>query len=98
MALVKLPDDKAQIGPIRRSELQSRHDHTRRRTLAPPEEAKVPGVSLAGSGLYRQMEVTTIGDMMETFAAILIGIGAFAAVILGFIIVVAAGWFIQASR
>jgi hypothetical protein len=44
------------------------------------------------------MEVTTIGDMMETFAAILIGIGAFAAVILGFIIVVAAGWFIQASR
>jgi hypothetical protein len=67
-------------------------------TLAPSEEAKVPGVSLTGGGVCRQMEVTTIGDMMETFAAILIGIGAFAAVILGFIIVVAAGWFIQASR
>jgi hypothetical protein len=35
---------------------------------------------------------------METVAAILIGIGAFAGVILGFIVVVAAGWFIQASR
>jgi hypothetical protein len=36
--------------------------------------------------------------MMETFAAILIGAGAIAGVILGFILVVAAGWFFQASR
>jgi len=35
---------------------------------------------------------------METFAAILIGAGAFALVILGFIIAVAVGWFIVASR
>jgi len=31
------------------------------RTLAPQEEAKVPGVILTGGGLYRQMEVITIG-------------------------------------
>jgi hypothetical protein len=36
--------------------------------------------------------------MMETVVAILIGAGAFAGVILAAIIVVAAGWFIQASR
>jgi hypothetical protein len=68
------------------------------RTLALPEEAKVPGVSLTKDGLYGQMKVITIGDTMETFAAILIGIGAFAGVILGFIVIVAAGWFFQASR
>jgi hypothetical protein len=44
------------------------------------------------------MEVTTIGDMMETFTAMLIGAGAIAGVILAAIIVVAVGWFIQASR
>jgi hypothetical protein len=55
-------------------------------------------VSLTRDGLYGQMKVTTIGDMMETFAAILIGIGAFVGVILGFIVIVAAGWFFQASR
>jgi hypothetical protein len=68
------------------------------RTLAPPEEAKVPGLSLTGGGLCRQMKVTPIGGMMETFAAILIGAGAFALVIVGFIVIVAVGWFIQASR
>jgi hypothetical protein len=68
------------------------------RTLAQPEEAKVPGVSLTGSGLYRQRAVMPIGGMMETVAAILIGAGAFALVIVGFIVVVAVGWFIQASR
>ena len=31
------------------------------RTLAPPEEAKVPGVSLTAGRLSRQMEVITIG-------------------------------------
>jgi hypothetical protein len=36
--------------------------------------------------------------MMETVVAILIGAGAIAFVILALIIVVAAGWFIQASR
>jgi hypothetical protein len=35
---------------------------------------------------------------METFAAILIGAGAVAVVFLAVMIVVAAGWFIQASR
>jgi hypothetical protein len=68
------------------------------RTLAQPEEAKVPGVSLTRSGLYRQRAVMPIGGMMETVAAILIGAGAFALVIVGFIVVVAVGWFIQASR
>lgn len=68
------------------------------RTLASPEEAKVPGVSLTGGGLCGQMEVITIGVMMETVAAILIGAGAFAGVIVGFIVVVAVGWFFQASR
>jgi hypothetical protein len=68
------------------------------RTLAPPEEAEVPGVSLTGGGLYRQIELITIGAMMETVAAILVGAGCFALVIVGFIVVVAVGWFIQASR
>lgn len=68
------------------------------RTLALPGEAKVPGVSLQGGGLCRQMEVIPVGGMMETIAAILIGAGAFALVIVGFIVVVAVGWFIQASR
>jgi len=36
--------------------------------------------------------------MMETVAAILIGAGAFVLVILGFIIAVAVGWFIQVLR
>jgi hypothetical protein len=36
--------------------------------------------------------------MMETVAAILIGAGAFVGVILGFILVVAVGWFIQVLR
>jgi acyl-CoA synthetase (AMP-forming)/AMP-acid ligase II len=31
------------------------------RTLAPPEEAKVPGVSPTGRGFCRQMEIITIG-------------------------------------
>jgi hypothetical protein len=35
---------------------------------------------------------------MQTVVAILVGAGAIAGVILGFIVVVAAGWFIQASR
>jgi uncharacterized membrane-anchored protein len=68
------------------------------RTLAPSEEAKVPGVSLTAGGVCRQMAVTTIGDIMETFAALVIGAGAIAGVILVGIIVVAVGWFIQASR
>jgi len=68
------------------------------RTSAPPEEAKVPGVSLTGGGLCRQIEVTPIGGMMETFAAILIGAGAVALVFVALVFVVAAGWFIQASR
>jgi hypothetical protein len=44
------------------------------------------------------MKVTTIGDMMETLAALLIGAGAIVGVILTAIIIVAAGWFFQASR
>jgi hypothetical protein len=36
--------------------------------------------------------------MMETLAALLIGAGAIVGVILATIIVVAAGWFFQASR
>jgi hypothetical protein len=36
--------------------------------------------------------------MMETFVAILIGAGAITAVFVALIVVVAAGWFIQASR
>ena len=44
------------------------------------------------------MEIITIGNMMETFAAILIGAGAIICVFLGIIVVVAAGWFIQASH
>jgi hypothetical protein len=44
------------------------------------------------------MEALPVGGIMETFAAILIGAGAFALVIVGFIVVVAVGWFIQASR
>ena len=68
------------------------------RTLAPPDEAKVPGVSLIGGGLCKQIEVTPIGGMMETVVAILIGAGAIALVFVALIVVVAAGWFIQASR
>jgi hypothetical protein len=81
-------------GPVRR--LQTLHEQDR--TLAPPKKAKAPGTSLTADGLYGQMEVTTIGDMMETLAALLIGAGAIAGVILATIIVVAAGWFFQASR
>lgn len=66
--------------------------------FSPAGRGQSPWCESDGGGLYRQMEVTTIGDMMETFAAILIGIGAFAFVILGFIVVVAVDWFIQASR
>lgn len=68
------------------------------RTLAHPEEAKVPGVSLPRGrlsnkrgGLYRQMEVTM------AVAAILLGVCAVALVILGIIFVVGAGWFISSS-
>lgn len=46
-------------------------------------------MTLTGGGLCRQMEVTTVGDMMEA-GAILIGVGCIAGVILG-IVVVAAG-------
>lgn len=65
------------------------------RTLGPPEEAKVPSVSLTGRGLYRQVEVITIGGMMETVAAILIAAGVVALVFLGIIFVVGVGWFID---
>jgi hypothetical protein len=67
------------------------------RTLAPPEEAKVPGPSLTGGRLYRQMEAITIGDMMETVAAILIAAGAVALVFLAIFFVVGVGWFIDSS-
>jgi hypothetical protein len=68
------------------------------RTLAPPGEAKVPGVSLPGGRLYRQMKVIAKGGMMETVAAILIAAGAAALVILGLIFVVGAAWFALSSR
>jgi len=55
-------------------------------------------VSPTGGELCRQIEITPIGGMMETFAAILIGAGAVALVIVALVFVVAAGWFIQASR
>jgi hypothetical protein len=83
---------RAAFGLVRR--LQTSYE----RDLSPVAGGQGPWCESDGGGVCRQMEVTTIGDMMETFAAILIGISAFAAVILGFIIVVAAGWFIQASR
>jgi len=44
------------------------------------------------------MEEIAIGDMMETVAAMIIGAGAIVLVILAAIVVVAVGWFIQASR
>jgi hypothetical protein len=68
------------------------------RTLAPPEEAKVPGVSLAGSGPCRQVEVIAIGGMMETVAAILIAVGAAILIVLGLIFVVGVAWFTLSSR
>jgi len=82
------------LGPVRRLQTLYKQD----RTLVPPEEAKGPGASLTADGLYGQMRVTTIGDMMETLAVLLIGAGAIVGVILATIIVVAAGWFFQASR
>jgi hypothetical protein len=66
-------------------------------TLAPPEEAKVPGVRLTGGRLYGQTEVIPKGGMMETVAAILIAVGAVALLVLALIIVVGAGWFISSS-
>jgi hypothetical protein len=66
-------------------------------TLAPLEEAKVPGVSLTGDGFYSGWRYHDRG-MMETVAAILIAGGAVALIILALIFVVAAGWFIQAFR
>jgi hypothetical protein len=67
------------------------------RTLALPEEAKVPSVSLTGGrlsnkrggGLYRQMEVITM-----TVAAILIGACAVALVFLGIFFVLGVAFFI----
>ena len=67
------------------------------RTLAPPEEAEVPGVSLTGSRLYRQTEVLAIGVIMETVAAIVIAAGAAVLVILAIIFVVGMGWYISSS-
>ena len=70
------------------------------RTLAPPEEAKVPGVSSTGDrlsnspggGLYRQMEVITM-----VVAAILLGLGAVVLVFLGLAFLVGLAWFIASS-
>lgn len=70
------------------------------RTLAPPEEAKVPGVSLPGCRrynergveLHRQMEVITMA-----VAAILLAVGFIALIVLGLIFVVGVGWFIMSS-
>jgi len=67
------------------------------RTSVPPEEAKVPGVSPTGGRLYRQMEVITLGDKMETVAAILIAAGAVALVFLAIFFVVGVGWFTDSS-
>jgi hypothetical protein len=91
---VRVRAEGSLAGPVRR--LQTLHEQER--TLSPAEKTKAPGASLTADGLYGQMEVTTIGDMMETLAALLIGAGAIVGVILAAIIVVAAGWFFQASR
>ncbi len=55
------------------------------------------GSTVNGGGLYRQMEIITIGGIMETVAAILIAAGVAALVILGIIVVLGAGWFILSS-
>jgi hypothetical protein len=52
-------------------------------------------VRLTGDGLCRQVEVLTIGAMMESVAAILIAAGVIVLIILGIIFVVGVGWFIQ---
>jgi hypothetical protein len=72
----------------------------RNRTLALPEEAKVPGVSLTGGstlkqtggGLYRQMEVITMA-----VAAMFIAAGVSAVVLLGILVLMGVGWFISSS-
>lgn len=65
-------------------------------TLAPPNETKVPGVSLRGGPLCRQMKIIAIGGMMETVAAILIAAGVGTLVLLGILFVMGVGWFIMA--
>jgi hypothetical protein len=44
------------------------------------------------------MQAIPVGGIMDTFVALLVGAGAIVGVILAIIIVVAAGWFFQASR
>jgi hypothetical protein len=44
------------------------------------------------------MQATPVGGIMDTFVALLVGAGAIVGVFLAIIIVVAAGWFFQASR